>query len=745
MQDLLSDVKKESKDLAQEFGEAGGYSELVVTTEAKSSESLRTGTALRIAMTEVQRATEALEAERSLSPACSLPTLQRRLDLLIAPQRTKDKVCIEEQLRSSEAADKRAEYRRRSRASEDWGNSLRSSPLITQSSSTTARPVLGALHSTRSSTLAGPEDLAAFRELLLRHADNYAHAWRYLLDTEVHGKVTIREFGKACRNLACRIGNRALFKALDSAGRNVITLLDLDMSTGVQLLRFYQTLREFCDGDMDHALAYLDVNGTRRITRGDFIDAVLALDLAAPEEAPRLFDMLCFDNTWSTSSAITASEVEWLVTIGEQIELALHHSPPTEEVLEALQMSSWVPPAKFEDHAAEDCRNPGCPLHLCNTKLLPDNLPKFSPAMSRTRVDPTKVLKTATRGRWVSNRLFHDAAWREQVRTHRTDEYYGMLQGQKNVKEVNRDRLFERLYREAEFKRLRKEWIEQLEAEPTGERHVADPDVIARLSEPRQQQPEPEPLVTGVRRAPNPMWYDQAYGEHFQKLRKIKSCARLRKWENLTEQVVERAVEQRRAMFADPHRFERLYQDAANMLKRHEQQVEVIQQAELAEIQALQWKYAQRALDPMRIRKLYNDGERIAEKHKIQAQVKEIEEQRTLEMLSVHRRPVGEHMQATHSRLQAHEGSYWSAECYDVDGIGDDFEVDEYDELVTPAVRRLRGEPEPYAYPPFQLGPMAGRLDVSANPQEEDLAAYSSGGERTDDSSPKVKVQFSQH
>lgn len=321
--------------------------------------------------------------------------------------------------------------------------------------------------------------LSTFKEFLVHRGGNYGRAWRIILDTDWHGKLTLIELGNKCREHGYHGNVRALWRAMDRMSRGWATVADIDAGTAELLARFYTALETRrrveergrrnaahargeaeepesepgnVGGNPDEGMKLmkcLDVDATRRLSKGEFCCAASVLQLCKEEEGPALFDMLCYATAAQTpnSAVVTEGELQWLHNVCEPFNL-------------------------FEKPGKRGVEQP---------KKAPKVLSAHERLETRKQVLSTKgrLRKVWSQDPAVFGRLYDDFERREDV-------YFQRVTGEQDVGEVKTaEELAEvsnRLYEDA-FTRNAKRDLESegYEKPPTPPRPL-DPEVLARLT-----------------------------------------------------------------------------------------------------------------------------------------------------------------------------------------------------------------------------------------------------------------------
>lgn len=547
---------------------------------------------------------------------------------------------------------------------------------------------------------AGQKELNAFKDLLLKHADNFAHVWRLMLDTETTGKCTISDFGQAVRKMQDCPNIRRLWKALDCSNRGTMTFLELDVDSGVQLLLFHQALRGACGEDAESAFKYLDVGSRLRIPKEDFCTTVTDTKLIPPDAAQKVFDMLCMNNRSGSKKgaepgydrmqgAVLLGDIKWMRIICNAIEDRLEAGDVPDNVSRALQAQSWQMLLACGEFDAD------------------------SPAATSGQQQARNQLVNQVRGRvdTSANKLFHDAAWRDKVHQCREDEYYNMFGGPKGKGGRGPSKfLFERLYRDGELKHQRREWLEKTALPEKEPPRPLDPESEGRILAPRVV-PEPEPIPkTGVEREVDEEWYKQAHEEGKKRDRRRRGPKLEEAWARIVDELLVKEEEIAKSMWIAPDFHERLYKDAAAKKAHLEEIVESQLAHEHAELNAMRqssrfFGKPHQRVNMIRIEKLYNDYKKVAQNREGRAKAREEEERRMMELLSVKHKTLGKKI-PKHQRGSKFQ---WDEESSSDDGMPGHVpkkslwvKSGQHRKCSVPdVVEMLSQEPQVYAMPPF--------------------------------------------
>lgn len=149
-------------------------------------------------------------------------------------------------------------------------------------------------------------DLQLFRQLLLSKYGTFVRAWRYVLDSDGSGRVTVAEFVAGCKKLNFPGDAVHLFHEL-SGEDNLLELDELDPESAQALTAFANFIRsEF--GTVIRAFAYgLDLDKSRGITEEEFVHASMQMGFQCASYK-RLYECLDFDQ----NGQITLDELLFL-------------------------------------------------------------------------------------------------------------------------------------------------------------------------------------------------------------------------------------------------------------------------------------------------------------------------------------------------------------------------------------------------------------------------------------------------
>jgi len=79
---------------------------------------------------------------------------------------------------------------------------------------------------------AGDKVIGEFKKMLLDKGGNYVRAWRYLLDPDCRGQLTLPQLAHRCRELGFQENVRTLWYALNGPyGDAAITMAEVDSET----------------------------------------------------------------------------------------------------------------------------------------------------------------------------------------------------------------------------------------------------------------------------------------------------------------------------------------------------------------------------------------------------------------------------------------------------------------------------------------------------------------------------------
>ncbi|CAE7788341.1 unnamed protein product [Symbiodinium sp. CCMP2592] len=185
---------------------------------------------------------------------------------------------------------------------------------------------------------AGDKIIGEFKKMLLARGGNYARAWRYLLDPESRGQLTLPQLAQRCRELGFQENVRTLWYALNGPyGDAAVTLAEVDSETEAVLMRFRAALlaralelglpkrpkgKEVADIVAESMLRILDLDRSLRLTRHEFCLAAVVQKLAPPAEAPHIFEMLCHGEPGlctqfhtSANAVVKLDGLKWLYLI----------------------------------------------------------------------------------------------------------------------------------------------------------------------------------------------------------------------------------------------------------------------------------------------------------------------------------------------------------------------------------------------------------------------------------------------
>jgi len=190
---------------------------------------------------------------------------------------------------------------------------------------------------------AGDKVIGEFKKMLLDKGGNYVRAWRYLLDPDCRGQLTLPQLAHRCRELGFQENVRTLWYALNGPyGDAAITMAEVDSETEEILMRFRAALvaravelgfpkkyrsTEVPDLVASCMLRVLDLDRSHRLTRREFVCAVVLQKLATPPEAPLLFEMLCHGQPGlcghshhSATAVVKVDAMKWLYLIAARAE-----------------------------------------------------------------------------------------------------------------------------------------------------------------------------------------------------------------------------------------------------------------------------------------------------------------------------------------------------------------------------------------------------------------------------------------
>lgn len=190
---------------------------------------------------------------------------------------------------------------------------------------------------------AGDKVVGEFKKMLLEKGGNFVRAWRYLLDPDCRGQLTLPQLAQRCRELGFQENVRTLWYALNGPdGDAAITMAEVDSESEEILMNFRAALlaralelgfpkkyhiTEVPDLVASCMLRVLDLDRSHRLTRREFVCAVAIQKLASPAEAPILFEMLCHGQPGlcghshhSATAVVKVNAMKWLYLIAARAE-----------------------------------------------------------------------------------------------------------------------------------------------------------------------------------------------------------------------------------------------------------------------------------------------------------------------------------------------------------------------------------------------------------------------------------------
>lgn len=167
----------------------------------------------------------------------------------------------------------------------------------------------------------GAVDLREFRQLLERRFGSVVNAWQAGLDLDGNGKLTLREFTHACRNIGFTGALQSLWADLDKKGVGYITLGDLDRESYDALETLQkEVINKY--GNLSNAWQHLlDTDGSGKVDRTEFVEACKAVGLG-PAVGQKIFGCIDSDST----GCITPEELTFLETWGGRGPAKKYHS-----------------------------------------------------------------------------------------------------------------------------------------------------------------------------------------------------------------------------------------------------------------------------------------------------------------------------------------------------------------------------------------------------------------------------------
>ncbi|CAK9082441.1 unnamed protein product [Durusdinium trenchii] len=194
------------------------------------------------------------------------------------------------------------------------------------------------------SSVTGPTKkkvVGEFKKMLLEKGGNFVRAWRYLLDPDCRGQLTLPQLAQKCRELGFQENVRTLWYALNGPyGDAAVTMGEVDSETEAILMRFRAALlsralelgfpKKYTSTEVPDLVAHsmlriLDLDRSYRLTRREFVCAVVLQKLATPEEAPLLFEMLCHGEPGchshhSANAVVKVDALKWLYLVAARAE-----------------------------------------------------------------------------------------------------------------------------------------------------------------------------------------------------------------------------------------------------------------------------------------------------------------------------------------------------------------------------------------------------------------------------------------
>jgi len=153
----------------------------------------------------------------------------------------------------------------------------------------------------------GACDLREFRRLLERRFGSVVNAWQAGLDLDGNGKLTMREFSQACRNIGFTGAIGPLWSELDKEKAGFITLGELDREAHEAITTLQNEISSRYS-NMDEAWQnLLDADGSGRVDKNEFIEACREVGLG-PHIGQKIFGCIDADGT----GCITPEELSFL-------------------------------------------------------------------------------------------------------------------------------------------------------------------------------------------------------------------------------------------------------------------------------------------------------------------------------------------------------------------------------------------------------------------------------------------------
>jgi len=135
----------------------------------------------------------------------------------------------------------------------------------------------------------GFQALLDFLDFTNRRFGNPVRTW-FILDPEANMKIGMRQFERKCMEIGFRGNIPALWKYADKSGDGIISLLELDTTSAMELAKFKVLIRERFRDVVPEAFRFLDTNRSGRVNKVTFIAKMQGLRYNG--RAARLFDLL---------------------------------------------------------------------------------------------------------------------------------------------------------------------------------------------------------------------------------------------------------------------------------------------------------------------------------------------------------------------------------------------------------------------------------------------------------------------
>eukprot|EP00930_Biecheleria_cincta_P036937 TRINITY_DN25321_c0_g1_i1.p1 TRINITY_DN25321_c0_g1~~TRINITY_DN25321_c0_g1_i1.p1 ORF type:complete len:379 (+),score=73.34 TRINITY_DN25321_c0_g1_i1:856-1992(+) len=148
---------------------------------------------------------------------------------------------------------------------------------------------------------------AAFTDLLLRSYSNLVRAWRLGLDRDRNGRMDIREFKRAVKDVGFAGNPQELWQELDLNGNGYVSLFELDPMTYEVLQDFLEHAKLMCGSWWSAWRQVMDTRSNDRITFLDFKQGCQLMGYSG--DVGGLFELLDIDQlkylSWDTVAWIS--------------------------------------------------------------------------------------------------------------------------------------------------------------------------------------------------------------------------------------------------------------------------------------------------------------------------------------------------------------------------------------------------------------------------------------------------------